>query len=187
MRYLKIITVTFLVVIGLFLLVGFLFPTIEYGHEIIVDKGIEESWAVSQDTTKMHLWLQGFQSITLIDGIDGQVGSQYKVVVNPGEGQDDFVMHETVLDRQPPSLIHLKFDSEMMLFDQVLYLKQKGDKTVVGTQSKVAGKSIFMRSMFALMHYIAGSFQQQEVKNIEALKNVINSNSSIYPANNSSS
>ena len=54
MRYLKIITVTFLVVIGLFLLVGFLFPTIEYGHEIIVDKGIEESWAVSQDTTKMH-------------------------------------------------------------------------------------------------------------------------------------
>ena len=185
MRYLKIITGFILVVTGLFFFIGFLFPTIEYGHQITVDKGIEESWAISQDTTKMHLWLEGFKSITLIDGIDGQVASQYKVVVNPGEGQDDFVMYETVLDRQPPTLIHLEFDSDMMFFDQVMYLKQQGEKTVIGTQSKVSGKSSMMRSLFALMHYLGGSFQEQEIKNIEALKQVINTNKSKYSATKS--
>ena len=48
---------------------------------------MNEAWAVHQDESKLGQWLAGFKSIDLISGEVGTVGSKYKVVVNPGEGQ----------------------------------------------------------------------------------------------------
>lgn len=180
MKYFKYFLFVFLGLIALFLLAGIIHPSINYGHEIEVDKSIEEAWAVHKDDTKFGLWLDGFKSIDLIEGEQDAVGSKYKVVVNPGEGQPDFEMIETVVSKEEFDHVTMSFDSDMMVFDQTTYFSEADGKTKVRTESSVKGKSLMMRSMFALMEILGGSFQKQETKNIEALKKVIESNSIDY-------
>lgn len=180
MKIVKILLFIIIALILLFLLIGLVKPSISYGHEITVDKSVEESWAVILDETKYPLWLEGYKSIELIEGEKGAIGSKYKVIVNPGEGQPDFEMIETIVDFKANEFVNLHFDSEMMDFDQITYIAQMDGKTTVKTESTVLAKGIVMRSMFALMEMMTGSFTTQETKNIEALKVVINENTKNY-------
>ncbi len=180
MKVLKFLFFLILAIVVLFLAVGFLKPSVSYGHEITVSKSMQEAWAVHQDETKFGQWLEGFKSIDLISGEAGKIGSKYKVVVNPGEGQPDFEMIETVNSKKEFDHVSLSFDSEMMLFDQTTTFSEKNGKINIKTASKVSGKGMMMRSMFAIMEIFGGSFKAQEVKNIEALKKVIEQNTTDY-------
>ncbi len=159
---------------------GIIKPSITYGHEITVDKSAKETWAVVQDESKYDQWLEGFKSIELISGEKGEVGSKYKVIVVPGEGQPDFEMIETIASIKEFDHIQLSFDSEEMEFEQTITHTEADGKTKVKTKSIATGKGIFMRSMFAIMETFFGTFQAQEEKNIEALKRVIEENTTDY-------
>ncbi len=180
MRILKYLLFFFLGLILLFFAIGLFTPSIQYGHQITVNKPIAEAWAVHKDDSKYGEWLEGFKSIELISGEPEAVGSKYRVIVNPGDGQPDFEMIETIVSYKTPEHIELSFDSEMMRFDQTTSFSEVGGVTTIKTDSKVAGKGILMRSMFAVMNLFTDSFTKQEVKNIEALKKVINNNTTVY-------
>jgi len=164
----------------LFIAIGLLKTKVHYGHEISMDKSVKEAWAVSQDESKYHQWLAGFKSMELLSGEYGKVGSKYKVIVNPGEGQEDFEMTETVISKKEFDHVTLHFDSDMMDFDQTISYSEAEGKSHIKTESTVSGKGIIMRSMFTLMEWLGGSFQAQEVKNIEALKKLVNENTTDY-------
>ena len=100
--------------------------------------------------------------------------------MNPGEGQPDFEMIETIVSKKDADHIQLSFDSEMMLFDQTTTFSEKDGKIKIKTDSNVKGKGMMMRSIFALMEMFGGSFKAQEAKNLEALKKVINENTTNY-------
>lgn len=183
MKILKYFLYAIVAFVVIFFAIGLLKPSVNYGHEITVNKSVEEAWAVHQDESKFGLWLDGFKSIDLIEGEAGAVGSKYKVVVNPGEGQPDFEMIETVVALEEFDHVELSFDSEMMRFDQTTTFSESDGKTTIKTESKVKGNGIIMRSLFALMEMFGGSFQTQEEKNVEALKKVIEENTTdYYPA-----
>jgi len=183
MKILKYLLILILALVLIFLLFGLLKPSVSYGHEITVDKSIKESWAVQQDPTKLKDWILGFKSIDLIEGDAGTVGSKYKVVVDPGEGQEDFEMIETITSIKDFDHIALNFDSDMMVFDQKTSMSESNGKTTIKTESEVKGKGFIMKSMFAMMEMFGGSFKKQEVENIEALKKVIEANTTdYYPA-----
>jgi len=173
LKYLIYIIVSFAII---FILLGFIKPTVKYGHQITVTKSIQESWDVFQDHSKYDQWLKGFKSIELISGSRGEKGSKYKVVVNPEPGQPDFEMIETITSIKALDHIDLNFDSEMMIFDQKTTFKEENSGTIIKTESTVKGKGMMMKSMFAAMELLTGSFQKQEEQNIEALKKVIESN-----------
>lgn len=179
----KIVIYLLLFVIGLVLLffaMGLFNSSVQYGHEISVDKPIKEAWAVAMDESKYDLWLEGFKSMELISGEYGEVGSKYKIIVNPGEDQEDFEMIETVVSKEPLEHVKMDFDSEFMIFKQTMTFEENDARTSIKTDSRVIGKSLFMRSMFACMETLTGSFTKQETKNIEALKRVIEENSKDY-------
>ena len=183
MKILKYILIVLAVLVVIFIAIGFIVPTVEYGHEITVDKPLKEAWAVSQDETKFAQWLEGYKSIELISGEKGKVGSKYKVVVNPGEGQEDFEMIETVVAKKEFDHVNMHFDSDMMDFDQKIIYTEVDGKTKIKTESTVSAKGMMMRSMFAFMEMVGGVFHAQEKKNIEALKKVIEENTTdYYPA-----
>ena len=183
MKFLKIVVYAIIALIVLFFLMGILKPTVQYGHEITVDKSAKEAWAVHQDESQYGEWLEGFKSIDLVEGNMGEIGSKYKVVVNPGEGQPDFEMIETIVSKKDFDHITLNFDSDGMIFDQTTSFSEKDGKTTIKTDSKVQGKGMMMKSMFAMMEIFGGAFHAQEVKNIERLKQVIQSNTKdYYPA-----
>lgn len=180
MKILKYIFFAIIALILIFLAFGWIHPTVQYGKEITVDKSAREAWAVAQDESKFDQWLAGFKSIELLTGEKGAVGSTYKVVVNPGEGQPDFEMTETIVDIQEFDHIDLHFDSDMMEFNQRQSFTESDGKTTVRTESEVIGKSMMTRSMFAMMEIFAGQFSGQESKNVEALKTVIEENTTDY-------
>ena len=180
MKFLKYALYFILGLVLVFFALGFLKPSVSYGHEIIVSKLIKEAWAVQQDPTKLGQWLDGFKSIDLISGAQGEVGSTYKVVVKPSEEEPDFEMIETLVAKKDFEQVQLSFDSDMMLFEQTTSFSEVDGKTRIKTHSKVSGKGPLMRSMFALMELVGGSFQAQEVKNMEALKGVIEENMTDY-------
>ena len=183
MKILKYILYIILALVILFFAMGFMMPSVSYGHEISVDKPVKETWAVTQDESKFDQWLEGFKSIELIEGEKGQPGSKYKVIVNPGDGQEDFEMIQTVVSVNEFKNVKMHFDSEFMDFEQTITHLESDGITTVKTDSKVIAKGAMMRSMFAIMETFGGSFTAQEKKNIEALKKVIDENTTdYYPA-----
>ena len=163
-----------------FFLLGLVKPSVSYGHEITVNKPVKEAWAVHKDESKYHLWLEGFKSIELISGEKEAIGSKYKVIVNPGEGQGDFEMIETLVSITANDHVTLHFDSDMMIFDQTTSFLENDGQTTIKTASTVKGKGMLMKSMFAAMGLFGNSFQKQEEKNVEALKVVIENNTTDY-------
>ena len=180
MKILKYLLGVLALLILLFFVIGFLNPSVSYGHEIEVSKSIEEAWAVHKDDSKYAQWLDGFKSIEHISGEQEAVGSKYKVIVKPSEEEPEFEMIETVVSVKENDHISLNFDSEMMDFEQTTSFSERDGKTVIKTDSKVKGKGMMMRSMFALMEMLGGAFTAQEAKNIEQLKKVIESNTTDY-------
>ena len=180
MKILKYLLITLVALAVIFFAIGYIYPSVQYGHEITVDKPIEEAWAVAYDESKYNQWLQGFKSIELVTGKQGEVGSTYKVVVSPDPSQPDFEMTETVVSKKEFDHVTLHFESDLMDFDQTMSYADKDGVVSVKTDSKVMGKSASMRSMFFLMEKLGGAFQKQEAKNIDALKKVINENTTDY-------
>ena len=180
MKILKYLLGVLALLILLFFVIGFLNPSVSYGHEIEVSKSIEEAWAVHKDDSKYAQWLDGFKSIEHISGEQEAVGSKYKVIVKPSEEEPEFEMIETVVSVKENDHISLNFDSEMMDFEQTTSFSERDGKTVIKTDSKVKGKGMMTRSMFALMEMLGGAFTAQEAKNIEQLKKVIESNTTDY-------
>lgn len=180
MKILKYILFIIVALVLIFFAIGFIKPSVEYGHEIIVNKPLEEAWNVSQDDSKFGQWLEGFKSIELISGEYDAVGSKYKVIVNPGEGQPDFVMTETLVSKKELDHVEMHFDSEMMDFEQKILFSEVDGKVKIKTESTVSGKGMMLRSIFALMETFGNAFQKQEAKNIEALKVVIEENKTDY-------
>lgn len=179
MKFIKYLLIIIGLLIFLFLLLGIMKPSVEYGHEITVDKSAVEAWAVHQDKSKYSQWLEGFKSMERLTGEEGEVGSTYKIIVNPGDGQEDFEMTETLVSIDPADHVTVNMDSEMMVFDQTTTFTESDGKTTIKTDSEVKGKGMMMRSMFALMS-MGGSFQKQEEKHLEALKTLINENTTDY-------
>lgn len=163
-----------------FLLGGLFTSTVDYGHEIVVDKSAKEAWAVHQDASKFDQWLKGFKSIEHIGGEMGAVGSSYKVVVKPAPDQPEFVMTETITDMKDFESISFRFDSDMMEFNQTTTFVEAAGKTTIKTDSRVKGSNIIWHSLFSWMEMLGGSFQAQEAENIDNLKTVINNNTSDY-------
>lgn len=180
MKILKYLLYLIIALVVIFFAMGMLKSSVSYGHTITVDKPVEEAWAVSKDESKYTQWLEGFKSEELLSGEKGMPGSTYKVVVNPGEGQEDFVMTETIVDIKENEMVELHFDSESMDFEQVMTFNEEDGKTTIKTESKVMGNGIVMRSMFACMETFFGAFDKQEAKNMEALKKLINENETDY-------
>jgi len=180
MKILKYVLGILGVLLLIFLAVGMIHPSVSYGHEIEVNKPLKESWAVHKDYSKFDQWLDGFKSIEHISGEEEAIGSKYKVIVIPQEGAEPFEMIETLTAMEEFDHITLHFDSDMMDFDQTTFFSEKDGKTTIKTDSKVIAKGMFMRSMFAVMEMMGGSFTAQEAKNIEQLKKVIESNTTDY-------
>jgi len=181
MNILKYLLFAIIALVIAFFAIGIFKPSVGYGHEFQVNKSIQEAWAVSQDVSKYSQWLEGFKSIELISGEEGAVGSKYKVIVDPGEGQpDNFEMIETVVSIKEFDHVTLHFASEPMDFEQTISFKEKDGMTNVKSDSKVLGKGAVSRSAFALMEMLGGAFTAQETKNFESLKKLIEENTTDY-------
>ncbi|SHH64770.1 SRPBCC family protein [Winogradskyella jejuensis] len=176
MKYLKyILGIIAILAIGFFLL-GVIKSEVSYDCQVIVDKPLAESWAVSQDESKMADWLEGFQKIEHISGTPDSVGAVSDVHFIT-EGQE-MVIRETITEIVPNESVAMTFTSDFMDMDYKLSMNAVDGKTKISSSTNAKGNGMFSKSLMALM---SSSIKEQEETNLANLKKVIEENESTTP------
>jgi carbon monoxide dehydrogenase subunit G len=175
MKYLKYVLGLIVVLAVAFFLMGVIKPEVSYDCEILVDKPLAESWAVTQDESKMSDWLPGFQKVEHISGTPGTTGAVSDVYFdNNGE---QMVIRETVTAISPNESISMKFESDFMTMDYTLSMSEVDGKTKISSSTTTSGNGMISRSFMALF---GGSIKQQEETNLSNLKSTIEKNNKAY-------
>lgn len=175
MKYLKyILGIVAILLIGFFLL-GLIKPELSYKCEVMVDKPLAESYAVSQDPEKMSDWLIGFQKIEHVSGTPGTVGAVSDVYFI--EGGQEMIIRETITDIVPNESITMSFASDFMDMDYTIRMIPMDGKTKISSSTTAIGNGMFSKSLMAL---IGSSIKTQEETNLARLKKTIESNSKNY-------
>lgn len=159
-----------------FILIGVFKPTVSYGSELEINKPAKEVWAVMQDESKMHLWLDGYKNSELISGTAGQVGAVSKITIIP-EGEEKMEMIETITAMKENEHMGIALDIEMMTSTLDMYLTEKDGKTILRSDAVATGKGMFWKSMFAFM---GSSMAEEDLKIMNNMKKVIEENTTDY-------
>jgi len=175
MKILKYILGILALLILVFILIGVFKSEVAYDYEIMVDKPLAESWAVSQDEEKMADWLDGFQSIEHVSGTPNTVGAVSDVhFISEGQAM---TIRETITEIVPNESVSMKFTSDFMDMDYTLRMTSIDGKTQISTNTSAVGNGMFSKSLMALM---AGSIKAQEETNLANLKRTIEENTKNY-------
>lgn len=160
--------------IGFFLL-GLIKPSISYDSEIIVEKPVAESWAVSQDQEKLGEWLAGYIKVEPVSGTPGTVGAVSNVYFD-NKGQE-MVIKETIKDLVPEKSMSMLFENDFMNMDYIMSVTPVDGKTKINSSTTAVGNSWISRSMLAIM---GSTLIEQENTNLAMLKKAIEQNTKNY-------
>ena len=176
MKYLKYIVGFIALLFLLFIGRGLLTPFISYESEITVDKSNKEAWAVMNDESKIHEWLQGITNIEHVSGEKGNVGAITRYTFN-NDGQESIIL-ETIKSITPNEQITMVFKMEgVMVMDYQLDFSNQNGKTHIKSSTINKGEGIIMRSMIPFMK---SSMKTQEDENMSNLKKLIEENTTNY-------
>lgn len=176
MKVLKILLgILAILVIGFFAM-GLMNPTVSYSTEVEVNKTLKESWAVFSDESKLDQWILGYEGMEVLEGEKDKVGSKYLLKMeHEGEPME---MTETLLAFEKEKQYKMQFDNKVMIQDVDVQFSAKDENTtVIHVDSEVAGKGIFMKSMFAFM---TGTFENVSADMYGRLKTLIEENTTDY-------
>lgn len=176
MKILKYIVALIILLLVLFFAKGMLSPSISYESEIIVDKPVEEAWAVMNDESKLSEWLTGITNMEHISGTKGEVGAvtQYTFVE---DGQESVIV-ETMTEVKPNERAAMDFVMEgVMKMDYKIDFSERDGKTILKSSTTTTGEGMVMRSIVSFMKK---SMKVQEDYNMNKLKELINKNTTNY-------
>lgn len=175
MKYLKYTLGVILFLLIGFLLIGLFQDQLDYDCDIMVEKPLVESWAVSQDVEKMAEWLSGFQKVEHISGTPGTVGAVSDVYFNT-DGQE-MVIRETINKIVANESISMSFTSDFMNMDYTLRMLSIDGKTKISSNTTATGNGLISKSIIAL---VSSTIQAQEQTNLNKLKQTIEKNTKDY-------
>lgn len=176
MKYLKYILGAIVLIVLIFLASGLLTPSITYESEIVVDKPLEEAWAVMNDESKIDQWLKGITNIEHVSGEKGKVGAVTRYTFTEN-GQESTIV-ETIKAFEPNDFVEMDFEmKDVMLMEyRVDFEEQEGNTQIKSTTNNI-GQGIFMKSM---MSFMKGTMKDQEDENMANLKKLIEENETDY-------
>ena len=159
----------------IFLLIGFIKPSISYNCEIMVDKPIEESGYVAQDEERMSEWLEGFKKIEHVSGTPKTVGNVSNVyfTINGKE----MVVKRTITAIKLFESVESLSETDFMNMEYSVKMTAIGEKTKISSSTTVKGNGMFSKS---LMVFMGSSLKKQEETNLAKLKNTIEANTKKY-------
>lgn len=176
MKYIKYILLVLLLLIGIFIAIGFITPSISYDCEISVDKPIKESWAVMNDESKTMDWLKGLTEVKHISGEKGKVGAVTEYTYDDNGTKS--VIEETMKSIDPFKQVTMDFlMKDVMKMGYKIDFEGEGNQSTLKSSTTVEGQGMIMRSM---MVFMKGTMIAQENENLANLKKVIEDNTVDY-------
>ncbi len=159
----------------IFLLIGFIKPSISYNCAIIVDKPIKESGYVAQDEEKMSEWLEGFIKIEHVSGKPKTVGNVSNVYFEMNG--KEMVVKRTITAIKLFESMESMSETDFMNMEYSVCMTAIDEKTKISSSTTVKGNGIFAKS---LMVFMGGSLKKSEETNLVRLKNTIEANTKNY-------
>lgn len=175
MKYLKNTLIVLAALSALLIALGLVFPRVGYQVELTVNKPLPETWAVLQDTSKLSLWLEGFQKIEPISGLPGTAGAVSNIHFL--ENGNTVTIKETITDLQPPSLIAMHYESAFMDMDYNIQLINDFGKTIILSNTGAVSSDPLSWLIMVTMRYF---LIKQEETNLANLKKAIEQNTQTY-------
>ena len=175
MNYLKYIALILGLLIALFIGKGMLTPSVSYESEVIVNKPVEEAWAVMSDESTLPKWIKGFKRTEHVSGVENNVGAVSNVYVE--DNGEEMVMKETITAIKQNEYLAMTFTMDFMDMDYEMRLKEKDGKTHILTKSNTRGNGVMAKSILSFM---PSSMKAQEDENLHNLKKVIEENEKNY-------
>lgn len=117
--------------------------------DVFVSRPRQAVWDLFTQPDKMTEWVQGFESMRLLDGEPETVGSVHELVFR--EGKREVRMRETVTAFEAPR--HFAFDAEapgMTTHSETFFLEEEGG-TRIRSQNAFHPQNLLMRLMMPLM------------------------------------
>ena len=140
-----------MLVVGLFLLSGLVFPKITYTYGQEVNLPLTETFELFNDASKMKDWMTGLQSFKTIEEKPGLVGSRYEIVV---DAQGEFVrMEELVTAFKQNEKVGLTIESDEMIKKDFYTFQAKGNQTFIQNKASITGKTYFLKCLFASFYF----------------------------------
>jgi uncharacterized protein YndB with AHSA1/START domain len=175
MKYLKYLLYFILGLALIFFSMGVFNPSVSYESEVVVNKPIEEAWAVMSDESRITEWLKEIKRIEHVSGTPNTVGAVSKFYVE--ENGEEMVMEETITSFKHHHHIAMTFTMDFMNMDYEMFMTEKDGKTHIRTKSTTVGNGIFAKSILAFM---PKAMKEQEEINLDNLKKVIEGNTKNY-------
>jgi uncharacterized protein YndB with AHSA1/START domain len=175
MKILKYLLYVIIVLALIFFGKGLLAPAAEYECEVVVNKPVEEAWAILSDESRITEWLKSIKKIELQSGTTNTVGAVSKIYAE--ENGQEMVMEETITAIIPNEHIAMTFTMDFMNMDYELYMKEMDGKTHIRTISSTLGNGIFAKSIVSFM---TSAMKAQENENLINLKTMIDNNTIDY-------
>ncbi|WP_299246713.1 SRPBCC family protein [uncultured Aquimarina sp.] len=175
MKYLKYLLIVVAVLALVFFGKGLLTPSVSYENEVVVDKPANESWAVMSDESNLPKWIDGFKRTELVSGTANTVGAVSNVYVD--ENGTEMMMEETITALKLNEHMAMTFTMDFMDMDYEIFFKEEGGKTTISSKSTTMGNGIFAKSLISFM---TGAMKEQEDKNLNNLKKLIDENTKNY-------
>lgn len=152
MRILKFLFKLFLVLVGLFLLSGLVFPEISYTTSQQVNLPVEKTFDLFNDGDKMKEWMTSLKEFTTVEKKPGVVGSKYRLVVDT---QGSIVeMKELVTAFKKNEKVSLSIQSIEMIKKDNYTFRSVGNQTIIKNESTTAGKTYFLKCLYASFYLL---------------------------------
>lgn len=175
MKILKYLLGLILILVLIFFAKGMLTPTVSYQNEVEVTKSAKEAWAVMSDEVNLPKWIEGFKRSELVSGEVNTVGAVSNVYVE--ENGQEMMMTETVTGIKLYEQLAMTFSMDFMDMDYEILFKESNGKTTITSSSETKGNGIFAKSIISFM---PSSMKEQEQKNLNSLKKLIEENTKDY-------
>jgi uncharacterized membrane protein len=117
--------------------------------EVQLDCPVEHAWATFSNIELMPKWVQGFDSIRLLEGEPETVGSVYELVFL--EGKRKIVMIETVTGFVPNESFSFEATTNGMRTCAETFFRAEGERTIIHSRNTFFATSWLFRLMMPLM------------------------------------
>ncbi|MEN9002799.1 MAG: SRPBCC family protein [Flavobacteriales bacterium] len=143
----------------------------KYTSEIVIEKSVQEISSLLQEPENLHSWMEGLQSVDLLDGDAGKKGAKSKLVFLHGKKTTEMI--ETILELNLPKRMVKTYDSKginSIIFITLQPIEINKTKYIATQEFKLHG---FMK----VVGFLAPSmFKKQTQKTLNSFKNFAESN-----------
>ena len=147
---------------------GIFIPSVQLESKIVLNKPVETSFRVFNDPFQFSEWIPGFKKINWLSGKYNEAGSKWKFTIEKMGIKSE--MFNELTAYKPNELFAFRMENGALTYDAEVKFIKNGTSSEIISSSKLQGKNIFWRSLFAVAKFY---FQMQDQEVYNKLKEVI--------------